>query len=95
MERPFNEDQVSTVWVSICVYGLIGTWSSIIGRSLIAPYRFKNCDNLQIPYISYQVCREDGLKVTLEESRDADIYYVYGLADFSCSRVSTATAGIS
>ena len=25
---------------------------------------------------------------------DAEIYYVYGLADFSCSRVSTATAGI-
>ena len=38
------------------MYGLIGTGFSIIGRSLIAPYRFKNCDNLQIPYISYQVC---------------------------------------
>ena len=38
---------------------------------------------------------QDSPKVTLVEPLDAEIYYVYGLADFSCSRVSTATAGIS
>ena len=38
---------------------------------------------------------QDCPKVTLVETLDAEIYYVYGLADFSCSRVSTATAGIS
>ena len=58
MERPFNEDQVIPDLDTWTLYTNTGTWSSIIGRSLIAPYRFKNCDNLQIPYISYQVRRD-------------------------------------
>ena len=37
---------------------------------------------------------QDGFQVTLIEPRKYDIYFIYGLADFSCSRVSTATGGI-
>ena len=37
---------------------------------------------------------QDCFKVALIEPLDAEIYYVYDLAGFSCSRVSTATAGI-
>ena len=43
--------------MSICVYGLKRSGSTNIGRPLIAPYRFKKCDNLQIPYISFVVHR--------------------------------------
>ena len=45
--------------MSICVYGLKRSGSTNIGRPLIAPYRFKKCDNLQIPYISSLVHRDD------------------------------------
>ena len=77
MERPFNEDQVILALDTWTLYTNTGTWSSIIGRSLIAPYRFKNCDNLQIPYISYQVHCEKWAQSGNEESQLIGIIVLY------------------
>ena len=61
--------------MSICVYGLKGTGSTDIGRTLITPYRFKKCDNLQIPYISFVVHRELWPKYSLVHLLVLDLHF--------------------